>query len=125
MSGHPFETDLDKNPANYVPLSPLTFIERAAAIYPDYPAVVHGERRYTWAESYARCRRLASALNHCHLFVNTATIIAYCSKITEPETVFINSLPVPSPDTNLSLRCCNFSFHGLSLVKKLLITPPN
>ena len=54
---------LDKNPANYVPLSPLTFIERAAYVYPNHPAVVHGERRYTWAESYARARRLASALH--------------------------------------------------------------
>ncbi|NJL95990.1 MAG: AMP-binding protein [Anaerolineae bacterium] len=53
----------DKNPANYVPLSPLTFLERAAAVYPDHPAVVHGDTRYTWAESYARCRRLASALH--------------------------------------------------------------
>ncbi|MEM7031283.1 MAG: acyl-CoA synthetase [Chloroflexota bacterium] len=59
----PFTTGLDKNAANFVPLSPLTFIERAASIYPNYPAVVHGARRYTWAEAYARCRRLASALS--------------------------------------------------------------
>ncbi len=51
-----------KTPANYVPLSPLTFLERAAAVYPDRVAVVHGERRYNWRESYARCRQLASAL---------------------------------------------------------------
>jgi fatty-acyl-CoA synthase len=54
---------LDKNPANYTPLSPLTFIERAAYVYPNHPAVVHGERRFTWAKSYARCRQLASALH--------------------------------------------------------------
>jgi len=58
----PFEQDLDKNPANYAPLTPLQFIERAASVYPDRLAVVHGERRYTWKETYARCRRLASAL---------------------------------------------------------------
>ncbi len=59
---NPFETDLEQNAANYVPLSPLTFIARAAAVYPQRTAVVHGKDRFTWAESYARCRRLASAL---------------------------------------------------------------
>src|SRR5499427_1386740 len=63
MSGsNPFEIDLDKNPANYAPLTPLGFIERAAYVYPARTAVVHGKRRYTWAETYTRCRRLASAL---------------------------------------------------------------
>ena len=57
-----YSVGLDKNPANYVPLSPLTFLERAAYVYPNHPSVVHGERRYTWAESYVRSRRLASAL---------------------------------------------------------------
>ena len=58
----PYDTDLDRNAANYVPLSPLGFIARSAAVYPQRLAVVHGARRYTWAEAYARCRRLASAL---------------------------------------------------------------
>jgi fatty-acyl-CoA synthase len=58
----PFEEGLDKNAANYVPLSPLSFLPRTASIYPDRLAVVHGRARYTWAESYRRCRRLASAL---------------------------------------------------------------
>ncbi len=57
-----FETDLDRNPANHAPLTPLSFIERAASVYPGRAAVVHGARRYTWSETYARCRRLASAL---------------------------------------------------------------
>ena len=51
-----------KNAANHVPLSPLTFIEKTAALFPDRLAVVHGDRRYTWAESFTRCRRLASGL---------------------------------------------------------------
>jgi len=59
---NPFETDLDKNAANHAPLTPLGFIERAAAVYPKRIAVIHGARRYTWHETYARCRRLASAL---------------------------------------------------------------
>ncbi|MGO9785924.1 MAG: AMP-binding protein, partial [Stellaceae bacterium] len=57
-----YDTGLDRNQANYVPLTPLGFIARAAAVYPTHLAVVHGKRRYAWAESYARCRRLASAL---------------------------------------------------------------
>ena len=57
-----FDMGLDANPANFVQLSPLSFIERAAAIYPDLPAVVHGEVRRNWAETYARTRQLASAL---------------------------------------------------------------
>src|SRR5258706_1164871 len=59
---NPFEKDLDKNPANHAPLTPLGFIERTATIYPQRVAVIHGARRYTWQQTYARCRRLASAL---------------------------------------------------------------
>ena len=54
--------DLPRGPANWVPLSPLSFIARAASVYPDRPAILHGEARQSWAETYARCRRLASAL---------------------------------------------------------------
>ena len=61
MSTH-YDVDLDRTPANYAALSPLTFIERAATVYPDHVAVIHGETRRTWRETYARCRRLASAL---------------------------------------------------------------
>jgi len=57
-----YERDLDKTPANYAPLTPLQFIERTASVYPDHVALIHGERRQSWAETYARCRRLASAL---------------------------------------------------------------
>jgi len=62
VKDNPFETDLDKNAANYAPLTPLSFIERTASVYPKRTAVIHGARRYTWQETYARCRRLASAL---------------------------------------------------------------
>jgi fatty-acyl-CoA synthase len=53
---------LEKTAANFVPLSPITFLERAAAVYPHQVAVVHGDRRITWAQTYSRCRQLASAL---------------------------------------------------------------
>jgi fatty-acyl-CoA synthase len=59
---NPYSIGLDKNPANYTPLSPLTFIERSAYVYPQRVSVIHGERQYTWRETYERCRRLASAL---------------------------------------------------------------
>lgn len=58
----PYQAGLEKNAANYVPLTPLTFIERSAYVYPDRVAVVHGKRRQTWSETYTRSRRLASAL---------------------------------------------------------------
>ncbi len=61
-SAHPYDRELDRNLANFTPLSPLSLIARTAYTYPRHLAVVHGERRYTWAETYARSRRLASAL---------------------------------------------------------------
>ena len=57
-----FDTDLPKTSANYAAQSPLAFIERTAEVYPDRLAVVHGDLRQTWAETFTRCRRLASAL---------------------------------------------------------------
>jgi fatty-acyl-CoA synthase len=62
VSNNPYDRGLDKCAANHVPLSPLSFLERTAQIYPDRPSVIHGARRFTWRETYARCRRLASAL---------------------------------------------------------------
>ena len=57
-----YDIDLDQTPANYTPLSPLSFIRRSAAVYPDVTSIIHGQRRYTWKETYARCKRLGSAL---------------------------------------------------------------
>jgi 3-(methylthio)propionyl---CoA ligase len=59
-----YEQHLDRCAANYAPLTPLSFIARAAYTFPLRTAVVHGPRRYTWAQTYARSRRLASALAH-------------------------------------------------------------
>ncbi|MGZ5915937.1 MAG: acyl-CoA synthetase [Methyloceanibacter sp.] len=58
----PYDTGLDKNPANYQPLTPLVFLARAAGVHPNHTAVIHGSQRYSYAEFYGRCRRLASAL---------------------------------------------------------------
>ena len=58
-----YQQGLDRNTANYTPLTPLTFIARTAYVYPDRLAVIHGQRRYSWLETFTRARRLASALS--------------------------------------------------------------
>ncbi len=59
----PYDTDLDRHAANYQPLTPLTFLERAAGVFPQRTAIVHGGTTYTYAQFYERARRLASALS--------------------------------------------------------------
>jgi len=58
----PYDIDLDRNAANFQPLTPLSFLERSAAVFPDHTAIIHGALRRSYAEFYARSRRLASAL---------------------------------------------------------------
>ena len=58
----PYATGLNKNDANFVPLTPLSFLVRAAKVYPARTAYIHGARKATYREFYARCRRLGSAL---------------------------------------------------------------
>ena len=58
-----FETGLPQNSANYTPLSPITFLKRTAFVHPHRTSVIHGKHRWTWAETYIRCCRLASALS--------------------------------------------------------------
>src|SRR5881296_881586 len=53
-----YEMDLDRVGANYVPLTPLSFLARSASVYPRKPAVIHGDLRFSYADFYARCRRL-------------------------------------------------------------------
>ncbi len=62
METNPYNTGLDRTPANYQPLTPLTFLERAAGVFPDHTAIVHGALRQTYSEFYMRSRQLASAL---------------------------------------------------------------
>jgi fatty-acyl-CoA synthase len=59
----PFRDGLGKNTANYASLSPLSFMPKAAAVHPNRVAIIHGAWRSTWAETYTRCRQLASALS--------------------------------------------------------------
>ena len=58
-----YDTNLEKNNANYVPLPPLTFIKRAKEIYPNYEAVIYEDRKYSWSEVYKRTVKFASALS--------------------------------------------------------------
>src|SRR6202166_3325011 len=62
MAPIPYDIDLDRNAANFQPLTPLTLLERAAAVFPAHTAIIHGALRRSYAEFYARSRRLASAL---------------------------------------------------------------
>src|SRR5437868_5319195 len=57
-----YDIGLAKNPANYVPLTPLSFLERSSAVYPDHLCAVYEGRSFTWSETYERCRRFASWL---------------------------------------------------------------
>jgi fatty-acyl-CoA synthase len=59
---NPYQAGLSKNPANYQPLTPLVFLERAASVHPDHVAIIHGSQSFTYREFYERARRLASAL---------------------------------------------------------------
>jgi len=61
---NPYNTDLDRNPANYQPLTPLTFLERAASVFPNHTAIIHGAIRRNYDEFYRRSRQLASALSN-------------------------------------------------------------
>ncbi|MGN6572534.1 MAG: acyl-CoA synthetase [Pseudolabrys sp.] len=64
MAKTPYDIDLDRNPANFQPLTPLGFLERAASVFPRHTAIIHGKLRRNYADFYARSRRLASALEN-------------------------------------------------------------
>jgi fatty-acyl-CoA synthase len=82
----PYGSGLEKNAANFAALSPLSFLAKAAAVYPHRIALIHGERRISWAETYARCRRLASALRQrgvkARFLLRRIHSIRHCSSAT-------------------------------------------
>src|SRR5215831_12083199 len=81
---NPYDVGLDKNPANYTSLTPIDFIAWSARVCPNRVAVIHGERRFTWAETYARARRLASAL--CAAGIGVGDTVAMMASNT-PEMI--------------------------------------
>ena len=70
-----YDQNLPRTEANHTPLSPLSFIERTAEVYPDRLAIVHGELRQTWGQTYARCRRLASSLRRAGIGKNDTVAV--------------------------------------------------
>ncbi len=64
---NPYDVGLDQNPANYQPLTPLTFLERAALVFPEHTAIIHGDLRRDYAGLYSRCRQFASVLDSAGL----------------------------------------------------------
>ncbi|MDE2137543.1 MAG: acyl-CoA synthetase [Gammaproteobacteria bacterium] len=77
-----YDQGLERNAANYVPLSPVSFIERTAEVFADLPAVVHGERRYSWGETRERTARLAAALR-AHGVARGSTVSAMLTNTPE------------------------------------------
>ena len=57
-----YNTNLDKNHANFTPLSPLSFLQRSAEVYPNRLSIIHGSKKYTWSDTFKRSKQLASAL---------------------------------------------------------------
>ncbi len=74
-----FEKNLNKNPANFVPLTPLTFLERAKDIYPNYEALVYEDRKYTWLDIYKRCTQFASALEKIGITKGDTVSVMACN----------------------------------------------
>jgi len=70
-----FDQDMPRNEANFAPISPLSFIERTAEVYPDRLAIVHGDLRQTWTQTYARSRQLASALQRAGIGKNDTVAV--------------------------------------------------
>lgn len=70
MSTSPFDRDLERNPANYQPLTPLSFLERTAAVFPDHTAIIHGKSKTSYRDYYRRSVQLASALEQCGIGKN-------------------------------------------------------
>ena len=75
MAHNPYELNLEKNTANYTSLSPLSFLQRAADVYPEYPSVVYGSVQYTWEQTRERCTRLGAALNNIGIEKNQTVAI--------------------------------------------------
>lgn len=70
-----YEQNLDRNAANFAALTPLSFIERTASVYPERLAIVHGDLRQTWGQTYARCRQLASSLRKAGIGKNDTVAV--------------------------------------------------
>ena len=94
-----YDTDLPRTEANFAPFTPLAFIQRTAEVYPDKLAIVHGELRQNWAQTYDRCRQLASALQK-HGIGKNDTVAAMLPKTPRPwPSCWTTARPRPSSST--------------------------
>ena len=113
---NPYTLGLEKNEANFVCLSPLSFIERSAFVYPDRAAVIHGDWQITWKESYARCRRLASrvqeALAALQPLHRQLVSLAFVRGYTQSEIAEQTGLPLGTVKSHIR--------RGLTLMKLAL-----
>ncbi|MBO4224707.1 acyl-CoA synthetase [Bradyrhizobium neotropicale] len=108
-----YNIGLDKTPANYVPLTPLSFLARSAAIYPDHVSTVYEGRSFTWAETYDRCRRFASYLASRGIGVGD-TVAAML-----PNIPAMNELHFAVPMTGAVLNTLNIRLDAPSIAFQL------
>jgi fatty-acyl-CoA synthase len=108
-----YDIGLDKNAANYVPLTPLSFLARSAAVYPNHLSAVYEGRRFTWAETYARCRRFASYLAGRGIGVGD-TVAAML-----PNVPAMNELHFAVPMTGAVLNTLNIRLDAPSIAFQL------
>ena len=87
-----YEQHLESNDTNYTPLTPLSFIARTSRIYPNLTAVVHGDRKYSWTETYDRARRLASSLKAEGVRVEIAAVKQTTANILIEESDFYHEI---------------------------------
>ena len=115
MSAAPnqYATGLDKTPANYVPLTPLSFLARSAAIYPDHVSAVYEGRSFTWKQTYQRCKRFASYLAG-HGIGHGDTVAAML-----PNIPAMNELHFAVPMTGAVLNALNIRLDAASIAFQL------
>ena len=116
--GNIYEQGLDKNPANHQPLTPLSFLDWAARVFPNKTAVIHGPHTCTWAEFDVRCRRMASALQKRGIGVGDTV------SVMSPNAPAMLEAPLRCPDVGwgseraqLPPRCRNHCVHFRVMLK--------
>ena len=106
-----YNQNLDKNDANFVPLTPLSFLERAKDIYPNYVGIVYEDRSYTWSEIYKRCIKFASALEKIGIGEGDTVSVMACNTPEIFEAHYsvpmtggiLNTINIPVSYTHLTL----------------------
>src|SRR5579872_5522736 len=108
-----YDVGLDKTPANFVALTPLSFLARTAAVYPDHTSTIYEDRRFSWSETYARCRRFASYLASRNIGAGD-TVAAML-----PNIPAMNELHFAVPMTGAVLNALNIRLDAASIAFQL------